>query len=181
VTENDSSSAPDRNLLTTFEILPPAILRTRVAPGQLRVGSRNFNFRLPTLTVPLSLVRRELAFESRCGARLASSERNEPAVKKAFRRNPSPAGSGQPPAYSLRLILASAAFWPIPLGKRRERPATGVYEHDCTGLSLVAIVVAGLTCAFGEGGSKRVLAGVLFGVGMAIAAANFLSWLFPGT
>lgn len=49
------------------------------------------------------------------------------------------------------------------------------------GLSLVAIVVAGLTFAFGEGGSKRVLAGVLFGVGMAIAAVNFLSWLFPGT
>ena len=48
------------------------------------------------------------------------------------------------------------------------------------GLSLVAIVVAGLTFAFGEGGSKRVLAGVLFGVGMAIAAVNFLSWLFPG-
>jgi hypothetical protein len=42
---------------------------------------------------------------------------------------------------------------------------------------LVAIVVAGL----GEGSSKRVLAGVLFGAGMAIAAVNFLSWLFPGS
>lgn len=49
------------------------------------------------------------------------------------------------------------------------------------GLSLVAIVVAGLTFAFGEGGSKRILAGVLFGVGMAIAAVNFLAWLFPGS
>ena len=67
------------------------------------------------------------------------------------------------------------------MGKRHERPATGVYEHHCTGLSLVAIVVAGLTFAFGEGGSKRVPAGVLFGAGMAIAAVNFLSWLFPGT
>jgi type IV secretion system protein TrbC len=47
------------------------------------------------------------------------------------------------------------------------------------GLSLVAIVVAGLTFAVGEGGSKRILAGVLFGVGMAIAAVNFLAWLFP--
>jgi type IV secretory pathway VirB2 component (pilin) len=47
------------------------------------------------------------------------------------------------------------------------------------GLSLVAIVVSGLTFAFGEGGSKRVLAGVLFGVGMAIASVNFLAWLFP--
>jgi type IV secretory pathway VirB2 component (pilin) len=67
------------------------------------------------------------------------------------------------------------------LGKRSKRPATGVYEHHCTGaVALVAIVVAGLTFAFGEGGSKRVLAGVLFGVGMAIAAVNFLAWLFPG-
>jgi Flp pilus assembly CpaF family ATPase len=41
------------------------------------------------------------------------------------------------------------------------------------GLSLVAVVVSGLTFAFGEGGSKRVLAGVLFGVGMAIAAVKF--------
>jgi type IV secretory pathway VirB2 component (pilin) len=47
------------------------------------------------------------------------------------------------------------------------------------GLALVAIVVAGLTFAFGEGGSKRVLSGVLFGVGMAIGAVNFLAWLFP--
>ncbi len=46
------------------------------------------------------------------------------------------------------------------------------------GLSLVAIVVSGLTFAFGEGGSKRVLAGVLFGVGMAIAAVKFNSRLF---
>jgi len=36
------------------------------------------------------------------------------------------------------------------------------------------MVVSGLTFAFGEGGSKRVLAGVLFGVGMTIAALNFL-------
>ncbi len=47
------------------------------------------------------------------------------------------------------------------------------------GLSLVAIVVGGLMFAFGEGGHKRMLAGIIFGVGMAIAAANFLSWLFP--
>ena len=48
------------------------------------------------------------------------------------------------------------------------------------GLSLVAIVVGGLMFAFGEGDSKRMLAGILFGVGMAIGAANFLTWLFPG-
>jgi len=46
------------------------------------------------------------------------------------------------------------------------------------GLSLVAIVVGGLTFAFGEGGGKRTVAGILFGVGMAVLAVNFLSWLF---
>jgi type IV secretion system protein TrbC len=47
------------------------------------------------------------------------------------------------------------------------------------GLSLVAIVIGGVTFAFGEGGSKRLLAGILFGVGMAIGAVNFMAWLFP--
>jgi type IV secretory pathway VirB2 component (pilin) len=48
------------------------------------------------------------------------------------------------------------------------------------GLSLVSIVVGGLMFAFGEGESKRTLAGIVFGVGMAIGAVNFLAWLFPG-
>jgi type IV secretion system protein TrbC len=81
------------------------------------------------------------------------------------------------------LVLASPA-----LGQTGTSPwenAVSVLQTAFTstiarGLSLVAIVVAGLTFAFGEGGSKRVLAGVLFGVGMAIAAVNFLAWLFPG-
>jgi type IV secretory pathway VirB2 component (pilin) len=46
------------------------------------------------------------------------------------------------------------------------------------GLSLVAIVVGGLMFAFGEGDSKRMLAGILFGVGMAISATHFMFWLF---
>ena len=49
-----------------------------------------------------------------------------------------------------------------------------------TGLSLVAIVVGGLMFAYGEGQSKKMLAGIVFGVGMAIGAVNFMSWLFPG-
>jgi type IV secretory pathway VirB2 component (pilin) len=47
------------------------------------------------------------------------------------------------------------------------------------GLSLVAIVVGGLMFAYGEGQSKRMMAGILFGVGMAIGAVNFMAWLFP--
>ncbi|MDQ2835168.1 MAG: TrbC/VirB2 family protein [Acidobacteriota bacterium] len=48
-----------------------------------------------------------------------------------------------------------------------------------TGLSLVAIVVGGLMFAYGEGQSKKALAGIVFGVGMAIGAVNFMAWLFP--
>ena len=46
------------------------------------------------------------------------------------------------------------------------------------GLSLVAIVIGGLMFAFGEGGSKRALAGIVFGLGMTLGAANFIDWLF---
>ena len=47
------------------------------------------------------------------------------------------------------------------------------------GLSLVAIVVGGLAFAYGEGQSKKMIAGIVFGVGMAIGAVNFMAWLFP--
>jgi len=47
------------------------------------------------------------------------------------------------------------------------------------GLSLVAIVVGGLMFAYGEGQSKRMLAGIVFGIGMSISAVNFMGWLFP--
>jgi type IV secretion system protein TrbC len=90
----------------------------------------------------------------------------------------------RPPALTiaLTLVLASVAF---AQGNSPWESAVNVLQTAFTstiarGLSLVAIVVSGLTFAFGEGGSKRVLAGVLFGVGMAIAAVNFLAWLFPG-
>ena len=76
------------------------------------------------------------------------------------------------------LLLAAPAF--AQTGNSPWESAVNVLETAFTstiarGLSLVAIVVAGLTFAFGEGGSKRVLAGVLFGVGMAIAAVSFMS------
>ena len=82
------------------------------------------------------------------------------------------------------LVLAAPAFAQAQ-GNSPWENAVNVLQQAFTstiarGLSLVAIVVAGLTFAFGEGGSKRILAGVLFGVGMAIAAVNFLAWLFPG-
>ncbi len=48
-----------------------------------------------------------------------------------------------------------------------------------TGLSLVAIVIGGLMFAYGEGQSKKAMAGIVFGIGMAIGAVNFMAWLFP--
>ena len=46
------------------------------------------------------------------------------------------------------------------------------------GLALVAIVIGGLTFAFGEGAGKRTFAGIVFGLGMAVLSVNFLTWLF---
>ena len=46
------------------------------------------------------------------------------------------------------------------------------------GLALIAIVVGGIMFAFQEGGSKQALAGIVFGLGMALGAANFIAWLF---
>jgi type IV secretory pathway VirB2 component (pilin) len=63
--------------------------------------------------------------------------------------------------------LASAAFAQVS-GQSLWENAVSVLQQAFTStiaLSLVAIVVAGLTFAFGEGASKRVLAGGLFGVG----------------
>jgi type IV secretion system protein TrbC len=62
--------------------------------------------------------------------------------------------------------------------------AIGVLQAAFTGtiargLSLVSIVVGGLMFAFDEGGSKKMLAGIVFGVEMAIGAVNFMAWLFP--
>lgn len=81
----------------------------------------------------------------------------------------------------LTLVLAVPVFGQVnsPWENAVNVLQTAFTSTIARGLSLVAIVVSGLTFAFGEGGSKRVLAGVLFGVGMAIAAVNFLAWLFP--
>ena len=86
------------------------------------------------------------------------------------------------------LVLALAAIVLIPVSTYAQASpwenAVNVLMTSFTGpiargLSLVSIVVGGVTFAFGEGGSKRLLAGIVFGVGMAIGAVNFMAWLFP--
>jgi type IV secretory pathway VirB2 component (pilin) len=44
-------------------------------------------------------------------------------------------------------------------------------------LALVAIVIGGLMFMFGGGGAKRQIAGIVFGGGLALFAAQFLTWL----
>jgi type IV secretory pathway VirB2 component (pilin) len=61
--------------------------------------------------------------------------------------------------------------------------AAGNLERTFTGplsrsLALVAIVVGGLFFMFGEAGAKRQLSGIVFGGGLALFAAQFLTWLF---
>ena len=86
------------------------------------------------------------------------------------------------------LVLALAAIVSVPASSYAQASpwenAVNVLMTSFTGpiargLSLVSIVVGGVTFAFGEGGSKRLLAGIIFGVGMAIGAVNFMAWLFP--
>jgi type IV secretory pathway VirB2 component (pilin) len=45
-------------------------------------------------------------------------------------------------------------------------------------LALVAIVIGGLMFMFGEAGARRNISGIVFGGGLALFAAQFLTWLF---
>jgi len=72
------------------------------------------------------------------------------------------------------LTLTAQAPW--------ERAAQNL-ETSFTGplarsLALVAIVLGGLMFMFGEGGAKRQISGIVFGGGLALFAAQFLTWLF---
>jgi type IV secretory pathway VirB2 component (pilin) len=76
------------------------------------------------------------------------------------------------------LLLSTTAFAQSPW----ERAAANL-EATFTGplarsLALVAIVIGGLMFMFGEGGAKRQISGIVFGGGLALFAAQFLSWLF---
>ena len=73
---------------------------------------------------------------------------------------------------------ASSAFAQSPWEDAVNRLAISFTGPIARGLTLVAIVMGGLVYAFDTGDSKRVLAGILFGGGMALGAAQFLVWLF---
>ena len=86
-------------------------------------------------------------------------------------------------ALALAVVLALSAGELLAQGTSPWLQAIDVLQAAFTGpiargLSLIAIVIGGLMFAFGEGGSKKALAGIVFGLGMAMGAANFMAWLF---
>ena len=81
-------------------------------------------------------------------------------------------------AVSTVLLFPSVLFAQSPWER-----AAGNLERTFTGplarsLALVAIVIGGLLFMFGEGGAKRQISGIVFGGGLALFAAQFLTWLF---
>ena len=74
-----------------------------------------------------------------------------------------------------RAVFAAGSPWEIAVNA----VATSVQGPIAKGLSLVAIVIGGLTWSLDEsGGSRRMLAGIIFGCGMALGATSFMVWLF---
>ena len=86
----------------------------------------------------------------------------------------------------LRLVTLAAALLAIPATALAQSPweqAAANLETSFTGplarsLALVAIVIGGLMFMFGEGGAKRQISGIVFGGGLALFAAQFLTWLY---
>jgi len=78
------------------------------------------------------------------------------------------------------------ALLALPVLARAQSPwerAAANLELSFTGplarsLALVAIVLGGLMFMYGEGGAKRQISGIVFGGGLALFAAQFLTWLF---
>ena len=75
-------------------------------------------------------------------------------------------------------LLAIPAFAASPWENAVDALRVAFTGPIARGLSLVAVVVGGLMYAFGENDSKRMLAGIVFGLGMALGAAQFIAWLF---
>ena len=80
----------------------------------------------------------------------------------------------------LVLLLPGALLAQSPWESSANKLQTAFTGTIAKALSLVAIVVGGLMFAYGEGAGKKTIAGIVFGVGMAVGALQFMSWLFGG-
>jgi type IV secretory pathway VirB2 component (pilin) len=97
-----------------------------------------------------------------------------------------PCGSRRTTRKVSRIAVAAIAAFLLPGTLFAQSPwerAASNLEQTFTGplarsLALVAIVIGGLMFMFGEGGAKRQISGIVFGGGLALFAAQFLTWLF---
>jgi type IV secretory pathway VirB2 component (pilin) len=78
----------------------------------------------------------------------------------------------------LELGAAVAFAQTDPWSTAATRLATDFTGPIAKGFALVAIVVGGLQLAFSEGSGKRALGGLIFGLGAALGASQFVTWLF---
>lgn len=84
---------------------------------------------------------------------------------------------------SVFVVFAIVCFPAIALAQSPWERAASNLERTFTGplarsLALVAIVLGGLLFMYGEQGAKRQISGIVFGGGLALFAAQFLTWLF---
>ena len=90
-----------------------------------------------------------------------------------------------PQRLSVAALVTAVLLWPVVAMAQQspwERAASNL-EFTFTGplarsLALVSIVIGGLMFMFGEGGAKRQISGIVFGGGLALFAAQFMTWLF---
>lgn len=136
-------------------------------PNQVRPASRRLDITKSSPVQPLP------SSEGRYALRL-------PPVLMRFRRRP-PVGPIGPLLVVVCLVLAASAIpayaQASPWGQaavRMEQEFTGPIAR---GFSLVAIVVGGLTMAFSEGGGRRTIGGLIFGLGLAMGATQFVTWI----
>ena len=114
---------------------------------------------------------------------------NDPSSERSTgrKRGGTPAcGSRRTTRKVSRIAVAAIAVFLFPGTLLAQSPwerAASNLEQTFTGplarsLALVAIVIGGLMFMFGEGGAKRQISGIVFGGGLALFAAQFLTWLF---
>ncbi len=83
----------------------------------------------------------------------------------------------------LAIFVAALVLSPVLHAQSPWERAAANLANSFTGplsrsLALVAIEVGGLFFMFGEAGARRQLSGIVFGGGLALFAAQFLTWLF---
>lgn len=103
------------------------------------------------------------------------------------RRSPT---AQRPPGSRRNRIAAAVTFVVITLPMVASAQSGSPFDTGFTNLqtlftgtiakvaSLIAIVIGGYQFAHGEPGAKKTLAGVAAGTGIAVLAANVLSWLW---